>query len=359
MNQKLDLFAVDDAVIQNNIAKMKRLLDKHDDVMVKSLWPPPWEGFNQIKCYEDPEYEFKFYLNQYNMDSEAAKEGLDNIPYFRVDFGRVAYLQSIAYGCEVIMINGLINTKPRYTEAAQLFDIEKPNNIATAGFYGEIEKRMLEIVRRLGDVYFVPGDTQSPIDVLTEILHTEAAMIAMYDEPEALHHLLKMLTETIRDILKHQKSIVKNMIGAGHDYPIPYGVHLSDDNAAFLSPSTYEEFALPYNSELSNGFGGVTLHCCMKYAQNMKITTETEGFLGLDPQTPFNPIDDILEAITGKGFWRIWDRPKDIGPLEYYKDMIDRTKGRCGLLLDTNGPDRDSALRLAHAVKEYAVKRGR
>jgi uroporphyrinogen-III decarboxylase len=257
------------------------------------------------------------------------------------------------------MINGLINTKPRYHEAEQLFDIEKPKDITRAGYYGEIEKRMLEIVKRLGDVYFVPSDTQSPIDVLTEILQTEAAMLAMFDEPEALHYLLKMLTETIRDILVHQRSIVKNMIGYGHDYPIPYGVHLSDDNAAFLSPSTYGEFALPYNSELSRAFGGVTLHCCMNYRQNMKIMTETDGFLGFDPQTPFNPVDDIVDAITGKGFWRVWDRDRDIEPLEYYKDLIDRTGGRCGLLLDTSGACKDEALRLAYAVKDHAAKHRR
>jgi hypothetical protein len=327
--------------------------------MVKTLWPPPWEGFNQIQCYDDPEYEFEYYLRQYNMDSEAAKEGLDNIPYFRVDFGRVAYLLSIAYGCEVVRINGLINTKPKYTKAEELYYIQEPEDITHAGFYAEIERRMREIVKRLGDVYFVPSDTQSPIDVLTEIIGAEATMLAMYDEPDALHHLLELLTDSVREIMLHQQSVVKNMIGGGHDYPIPYGIHLSDDNAAFLSPDTYREFAVPYSEKLAGYFGGVTLHCCMTYKQNLKNMTDTKGFLGFDPQTPFNPVDEILDAVTGRGFWRVWDRDRDKDQFEYYKYLIDVADGRCGLLIDISAGTKDEALKLAYEVKNYAASKGR
>lgn len=355
-----ELYLINDQKIQSNIAKMKHLCDGEKNVIVKIQWPSPWEGFNQIRCFDDFEYEYNFYLRQYNMDSEAADLGFDNIPYFREDFGRVAYLQSIAYGCEIVRINGLINSKPLIYNAEDCYKIKKPD-IINAGFYPEIERRMKEIERRLGDVYFVPGDVQSPIDVLTEIFYGEDCMCAMYDEPEPLHYLLNMLTETIAEILQHQKSIVKNMVGYGHDHPIPYGVHLSDDNAAFLSPSTYEEFALPYNSKLSEIFGGVTLHCCMNYRHNLKSMVKTKGFLGFDPQTKYNPSDMIMDAFAeaDNGFWNVWDMPYEIDKTDYCKQLIDMTDEKCGLILNISAGSKDEALKIGCDVKNYVINKNR
>jgi uroporphyrinogen-III decarboxylase len=268
----------------------------------------------------------------------------------------MAWLMSTAYGCEVIEVGKLLNTKPRFHELAPVADLEAPQPIQECGLYPEVTRRIREVERRFGPVPFVPSDTQSPIDVATEVVATEPFLLGVYDEPELVHRLLNMLADSIGDILEYQASIVSNWIGYGHDYPLPIGVHLSDDNAAFLSPEIYEEFAAPTIEKLGDRFGGVTLHCCMGYQQNLQVMSSVRGFLGFDPQPGYNDRDAILSAILDRGFWRIFSVPEDADPYETYTTAIDQTRDRAGLLLDVHGPDRDSALRLAERVRTYSLR---
>jgi hypothetical protein len=65
---------------------------------------------------------------------------------------------------------------------------------------------------------------------------------------------------------------------------MPRGMHVSDDNAAFLSPGIYRDFALPYINRLSDAFGGIHFHCCMGHAQNLSNMSSAKGFQSLDCQ---------------------------------------------------------------------------
>ena len=327
--------------------------------MVKAEWTEGrYNEFNQPLCLHDFESEFKLYLSYYNMLSEAADRGFDNIPYMRVDFCRVAYLIAIAYGCKPIEIKNVINAKPIIFDIDDIYKIEKPQNIWEYGLYPEITRRIMEIEKRLGPVGFVSSDTQSPIDVLTEIVDAEEAMCAMFTDKESIHYLLDLLTQSIEEINRYQSTIVSNWIGYGHDYPITRGIHLSDDNAAFLSPGIYEEFAKPYAERLAKSFGGVTLHCCMRYGQNIEIMANTEGFLGFDPQLTYHREHEVFPYIKDKGYLRVFT--PQIGNLyEYYTDIIDKTENICGLMIEVFGNSKDETLRLAQKVKDYADKKGR
>lgn len=344
------------AAFASNVERMKRLALGEPLILVRALWPDPNTEMNQVLFYHDFEAELRHYLSEFNRMVEAMGAGFDNVPFFRVDFGRMAWLMSAAYGCEIIEVGKLLNTKPRFDELAPIAELKPPKPIENYGLYPEITGRMKEIERRFGAVPFVPSDTQSPIDVATEIVATEPFLMGMYDEPELVHKLLDMLTTSIGDILEFQASVVSNWIGFGHDYPLPAGVHLSDDNAAFLSPATYAEYAAPPIENLAKRFGGATLHCCMGYEQNLEVMSAIPGFIGFDPQPGFNAEEKILNAILGRGFWRIFSVPDGADPFDTYAHAIDTTSGRAGLLLDVRGPDRDAALHLAERVREYAER---
>jgi hypothetical protein len=352
----LHLNAVDTTRVKGRI---DRLLDGENIVLVKPNWPRQQIPWDQIAFYDDPESELAYYVGEFNMHSEAAAIGFDNLPFFRVDFGRVAYLMSIAYGCSVEKINQLINSRPRINRAEDLSILEKPAHIEECGLYPIISERMQAIERRFGPVPFVPSDVQSPIDVLTTIVTSDVCMVAMFDQPEVLHCLLSDITASITEIVQYQKSLVTNWLGSGHDYPITRGIHLSDDAAAYLSPRTYQKFALPYNEQLAQDFDGITLHCCMRYQQNLALMSGTRGFLGFDPQPAYNDIDAILQSIRGKGFWRIHHLPENTEPELYYKDIIDRSDGVCGLMLEVFGGTREIALSLADVLVNYALQKGR
>jgi hypothetical protein len=342
-----------------NVEAMRTLASGGRGVVIRAHWPDPSADMNQVLFYHDPEAEINFYRSLYNRMVDGLEAGFDNLPFFRVDFGRMAWLMSVAYGCEVIEVGKLLNTKPRFSSLEPIADFSPPGPVHEHGFYPEITKRMQEIERRFGPVPFVPSDTQSPIDVATEVVATEPFLLGLYDSPDLVHKLLEMLAASIGDILEYQASIVTNWIGYGHDYPLPVGVHLSDDNAAFLSPEVYEEFAAPTIETLGDRFGGVTLHCCMGYQQNLAVMSGVRGFLGFDPQPGYNEREKILSAVRDRGFWRIFNVPEGSDPLSVYKEAIDQTDGRAGLMLDVHAGDRDASLRLASEVHEYAAKKGR
>ncbi len=349
-----ELYNLDRRKIDRNKRRLDRLLGGSDDILVKVEWTGGrFDMFDQPACYNDFEQEYKLYLSYYNMLSESCDRGFDNIPFMRVDFCRVAYLMAIAYGCKPIFIGNVINAKPIIHSIEQISAFRKPENICECGFYPEITRRMHIIEERLGDVLFVSSDTQSPMDVLTEIMDTQEAMCAMYEEPEPIHALLDMLTESIEEINRFQAGTVQNWLGFGHDYPITRGIHLSDDDAAFLSPRIYEEFAAPYAERLSRAFGGLTLHCCMRYRQCIEPMSRVEGLMGFDPQFAHHSDGEILPHARGK-FLRVFWIPNNEDAFSFYKRVIDSTRGVCGLMLEIFGSDKDSALRLGDRVREYS-----
>ena len=356
----MDGFLLDPQKLQKNIAKLDSLLNHTTDVLVKAEWQDrPFNIFDQPLCRDDAESEFNIYLSQYNMHAEAAQNGLDNVPFFRVDFCRVAYQMAIAYGCKTFDAPGVINARPMISDINDVYKIKKLENILEHGYYPELVRRMHVIEDRLGDVGFVPADTQSPIDVLTSIVDTEEVMCAMFEDPDALHYLLDILTESIAESVEGLRGEVKNWIGSGHDYPITKGIHLSDDNAAFLSPTAYREFAQPYSERLAQCFDGVTLHCCMRHFQCIEPMCNTKGLLGMDAQFNWHSDEEILPYIKGKGFLRQFWLPEGKNWVDFSKEIIDKTEGICGLMIEVGANTKQEAIDQALEIKEYAAKKGR
>ncbi len=344
----------DEGRFEQKVGRMTSLVNGKKDILVNARWPVE-SKIDQGLFYDDFEREIKHYAQHFNADVEAMERGFDNIPYIRVDFGRVPWLLAIAYGCTPVRIGNLINAKPRFTSLPRLDEIVPAERIYEHGYYPEIQRRMRLIEERFGPLPFVPSDTQSPIDVATQLVDTETLLMGIYDDPDAVTALLAGIAEAVDTILERQRGTVRHWLGCGHDYPLPRGIHLSNDNAAFLSPEVYKSFVLPSIEPLSERYDGITLHCCMGYSQNLDVMSSCRGFLGFDPQVAYNPIEKIIPAISGRGFWRIHSINPDEEALNTYKKIIDNARGRCGLLMEVRGRCKDHALKLAEKVREYAA----
>lgn len=341
------------ASFDRNKARMLDLTLGKKTVLVNAHWPTE-SGTDQPLFYADQEKEFLHYVLQYNAQVEAMEAGFDNIPFVRVDFGRVPWLLAIAFGCQPVEIGHLINAKPLCGDVREALDRCPSEDILERGFYPEISRRMGLLEERHGPLPFIPSDTQSPIDVATQIVDTQSFLLSLYDDPEGIHALLEILSAQITRICRGQREMVTNWIGYGHDYPLPKGIHLSNDNAAYLSPEIYRDFAAPSIERIGRDFGGLSLHCCMGYSQNLKAMTSIPGFQGFDPQTAYNPVEEIMDANPGNGYWRIHSIPDDGNALSTYKKIIDRALGQWGLLIEVRGNTRNRALSLAEQVKSYA-----
>ncbi len=348
--------------LEKAMSSYKRAYMGEKNIVVTANWTQDYVAPPHVQ-YENMEEEFKSAISAYNVGCEAHLEGFDNVPVIRIVSGCSTWTMAMAYGCEMVVVDNRIAVKHLIEDAEDAYKIKKKDHIYEHGVYPLINERIIEFQRRYGDIMIGASDNQSPNDILTEVVNSETAMCAMYDEPEAMHYLLDIFTESDIELNKYQQSIIKNYGGHQPGQYLPFGIFVADDNASFLSPDTYEEFAKPYNERLAKEFGGVSLHCCMKYEHNLKHMGNTQGFMAFDPQTDFNNPQTIIESIKGtKAVWVVnnapWQKNKD---REYsdeimLKKAIDLAKGQNGMLISVYGDTKDNALRLADSIREYANK---
>lgn len=351
-------------VFENNRKKYESVYQNRSGIIVTAEWHEG-DWVNQISQLDNKGSEFSVQLAFYDQQRFAAESGFDNIPMATFDFGRAAWLVALAYGCPMIQISGLINAGYLYKtieEASQLRKIEK---IWQFGLYPIIFDRIEEFQNLYGDIPISISDNQSPNDVLTSILNSQEAMTGMFTDKERIHSILGILTESIIEINRCFEKRIRNFAGFQCARYLPSGMHISDDNAAFLSPDTYAEFSKPYNERLAEEFGGIAFHCCMGFEQNLENMSSTKNFLGFDAMPDYNDIEKILAAIQGRGVWNVYnfswatkdERRKEVSDDKWFKNIIDRADGRCGLILNVSGDSKEEALRLADTIKNYAEKR--
>jgi hypothetical protein len=357
-----EISGVDNKLVEENKKKYRDLYSGNSKIVVTAEWYPDF-SVGQSQAHDSREDEYRTQIAGYNQKCQAVQAGFDNVPLAYFDFGSTSWLMALAYGCEMIKINGLINAVPLFYDAAKAVSVEKRENIFNYGLYPEIVDRILDFQDKWPEIPLTICDNQSPVDVVTQIIHSEEAMLGMYEEKDALYHLLDIVTDSIIEINRYLESIIKNFAGFQPKNYLPFGMHIADDDAAFLSPEFYREFNMPYTERLSEEFGGLAFHCCMGFGQNLENFAKTKGFIGFDAMPDFNPVDRILNAIDQKGVWNVYnyDYAKNSTRIqsdeEWFKKLIDRSEGRCGLLINAYGNDRNEALKLADIIKNYAIKK--
>jgi len=57
---------------------------------------------------------------------------------------------------------------------------------------------------------------------------------------------------------------------------------MSDDHLANVSPSVYEEFVVPFNSRISEAFGGLFLHSCTIPESHLRVVSKIRGLTGVN-----------------------------------------------------------------------------
>ncbi|HIQ04832.1 MAG TPA: hypothetical protein EYH31_03950, partial [Anaerolineae bacterium] len=135
------------------------------------------------------------------------------------------------------------------------------------------------------------------------IWHSEDFLVAMYTNPQEVHHLMEMVTELIIEFIKAQRTLVTDFIPC--HYPPIYmpdglGVAISDDALAVLSPGLYEEFGLPYVNRIAEAFNGVFIHSCGNFVHNLHNLTRVTKLRGLDFAAGETPFEAVAERFGGK-----------------------------------------------------------
>lgn len=357
------MFTIQDysqAALAQNMKKREDLYRNKSGILVTAEWDADFMA-NQLAQFLDEEVEHHCNISRFNAKAEAMAAGFDNVPIVHY-CGDIAYLQAFAYDCPMHQVSNLVTAKPKYETVEDVDNFTTLEDPTAHGIYPLIFQRITNFQDRFGDHPITITDNQSPMDVLTSIVKTEEAILGMYEDPDTVHHILSCVTESIIKVNRALEKHIHNFAGFKSSHYQAYGMHVSDDNAAFLSPGIWAEFAAPYINRLSEEFGGMAFHCCRGHAQNLKNYAATPGFMGFDAMIDYNPIETVLEAISGKGVWNLYNydwacKPGRTESFEdTYKRVIDQAKDHCGLLLNVYHPDKNEALRMAERVKEYALK---
>ncbi|MBR2988774.1 MAG: hypothetical protein IKC64_03520 [Clostridia bacterium] len=191
------------------------------------------------------------------------------VPRIRANYG-VGILPSV-FGAECRIINGNMPWCDHFDEdgIAKILKSGVPNLMN--GFGQKIKDTHAFYIQTLSKypklskvVKIYHPDFQGPFDV-AHLLYGSEIYYQFYEEPELLHELLSLVTETYVASMKEIKSQICDTDGEfvyhwGHLFP--GSVVLRDDSAVNLSADMYDEFVRPYNDKVLSAFGSGSVHFC-------------------------------------------------------------------------------------------------
>lgn len=228
-----------------------------------------------------PKYDFKVlnenfdcYMEQWIGTVNAQYElfpDTDYTPYFEYSFMGEALIATM-FGAEQV-VN--VHHQP-FTRGRVLKDIDEldklPERIDPVNDgWG---KRLFELIDRCmdathGDIPVCVCDHQSPYGIATKIMENENLMLALYDDPDAAHRFLQIVTNAIIDTTD---AIVKRVGEENVVFNLRTGVPgtetgfiMWDDYVSVISPAMHKEFCTPYNIQLFDKYGRGHLHTCGPY----------------------------------------------------------------------------------------------
>ena len=230
---------------------------------------------------------------------------------------------------------------PRHYPVQSVEDIRKLSipNPGTAG----LMPKVLASLNYMKQHSFLPvgiTDLQGPLTTANQLMGYDKLIYLLHDAPQAMHELMDKVTETLILWVKWQKRVIgEPLTECISDQQIYIGRHagvwFSDDDAVLMSPGTYKEFVVPYNSRILKAFGGGCLHYCGNATHQAENFLATQGLLAINNYTlhdlrAFHELKSRLED-------RIVLFACDFTPLDYeayFRELLGGASYR-GLVVDS------------------------
>ena len=264
----------------------------------------------------------------------------DFVPYLVPWFGTI--VAASAFGCEIKYFPKQDPAAdPRYYPVQNAADIKKLQ-VPDPEKDGLMPK-VLDYLRYMRENSFLPvgiTDFQGPLTTANQLMGYDKLIYLMFDQPKMMHALMDVVTESLIVWIKKQKEV----IGEPLDWCISdqqvytgehAGVWFSDDDAVLMSPDTYREFVVPYNSRILQAFGGGCIHYCGDATHHADSFLNTEGLRALNIYNLYN-IPSFVE-LQRKLSGRVAMFACDFTPVEYgeYFDELLSAVSYEGLIIDS------------------------
>lgn len=266
-----------------------------------------------------------------------ALSGETHIPCVRANYG--TGIMTSLFGAEIFVMPYETNTLPT---TKSLNDTEAIERILAAGapdLTGGFGQKVFDMGESFAElfrdypkvekyVYVYHPDLQGPLDI-AELLWGGEMFYSLYDEPELVHGLLRLITDTYRRFLDRWYTIIPRREGMNVHWGWMHRgtIMLRSDSAMNLSPEMYGEFALPYDRELLEVYGGGCVHFCGRGDHYIDQLTALPLLHGVNMSQPhYNDMDKILQAVGGQNKRLLNLRP------EACRDYIARPDAQPGII---------------------------
>lgn len=147
-------------------------------------------------------------------------------------------------------------------------------------------------------VFVYHPDTQGPLDI-AELLWGGEMFYELYDDPDFVHTLMQLITNTYVCFLDHWFEMYPNRkdLNVHWGYWMSGNICLRDDSAVNLSPEQYAEFALKYDKYLLDYYGGGMVHYCGKGDHFINQLVSIKSLTGINLSQPhLNNMDKVYSA---------------------------------------------------------------
>ena len=260
--------------------------------------------------------------------SNALAQGTTNLA-IRSNYG--TGIMTSLFGAEIFKMPRETNTLPT---TKQLDDTSKIEEILDKGMpdiysgfgrnvfeFGELCKEVLAKYPKINKyVTAYHPDTQGPLDSC-ELLWGCDMFYNMYDDPDLVHGMLKLITDTYIAVMDKWYEIYPlNTELNPHWHHLCHrgGIVLRDDSAMNLSPEQYLEFALPYDSRLLEYYGGGMVHFCGRGDHYIELLCKCPYLYAINLSQPhYNDMEVIFRNTVDKGIKILGFSPAQV---EAYKN---------------------------------------
>jgi uroporphyrinogen-III decarboxylase len=163
-------------------------------------------------------------------------------------------------------------------------------------FYTELQQLAGDDFR----VHFISW-RKGPFSLLVHLRGFEQLLLDLYDCPAFVHEMMAFVTEAMKQWYAERKAVT----GEERFGPI----YLGNDEVSTpsISPAMYEEFVLPYETELSHYFGGIDYwHSCGNTTHLAPIIARIPNVHMFDvgPWTELQPAVEVYKQVPGAALMR-------------------------------------------------------
>lgn len=211
-------------------------------LIVDSPWIPGYCGIGNIDFYVNPEKWFECY-----MKIRTDFPDLMLLPDWWVEYGMAT--EASSFGCRVEFFDDNLPVAHHiYEDTDDLVERGAPKlpDLRKSGltpFVLNLQRAVQPKLQEMGDDHRIVC-ARGPLTIASHLMPVSELMVGVKLEPDAVHDLLKVTTQEVKQWLEVQLENVKNA----------QGIMVLDDVCGFFGKEDFEEFAEPYLKDIFSSF---------------------------------------------------------------------------------------------------------